>query len=63
MKGQLYRVGIQIIEVWRIDVKANSESEAEAIAFTWDINKIRREGDHQSSETDYAETLEQIGNA
>ena len=49
-----YEVGIQIIEVWHVEVEAVSEVDAEAKAYDLSVEQIRRQGTMENIETDYA---------
>jgi hypothetical protein len=50
-----YAIGIQVIKVYEIEVEANSEEEALAIAESKQSTEIESIGDLESAETDFAE--------
>ena len=49
-----YEVGIQIIEVWRVNIRATSPDDAEARTSELMVEEIRKQGEMQNIETDYA---------
>ena len=53
-KKKKYRVGIQVIKVYDIDVDACSEEEAESKAYNVQSTTIEEKGKLISVETDYA---------
>ena len=52
-----YLVGIQVIEVWHMEVEAVSEDAAERTAYNLNVAQIRERGNLEHVETDYAEVV------
>lgn len=50
-----YTVGIQVIRVFRVNIKAKNEDEAIDKAYEMESNAIEKDGNLMSVDTDYAE--------
>ena len=55
-----YRVNIQLLEVWHVEVEAVSEAAAEAIAYGLSARFIEQHGDLQHTEIDHAKTIDEV---
>lgn len=57
MPKREYNVSIQVIEVWRLNIEAESENDALDIARNMSTEQIRSEGSLGLCETDYEEII------